>query len=215
MPINLTGDPPKLHIYIYLASALILAAFCVIDLALHEWFEYCYWHIGLVYAESSTDNYLFSGESSISHVYYDACDKSDTLKNAMQTFCPDLCDNLTNFRIAGGLMITFSILTLLSFIVVIGMHCMLLFKKQPNFKFAWMLMILPLMTYMLGFIIYRSITDTGVIKVTKNLSGFTDPKDFEWKGGMIFAVIIIIFMGFNLIHGMIFTRKILLVDNRI
>lgn len=207
----LEESPPKLHILIYLASALILAVFCVIDLALHEWFEYCYWDIGLVYAKSFTDLNDFSGENSISNAHDDACDK---LKSIMQNLCPDLCDNLKKFQTAGALMIAFSVLTFLALIVVFGMHFMLLFKKQLKFKFAWLFMILPLLTYMLGFIIYCATADVSGIRGTKNLSGLPSSRDFEWKGGMIFAVIIIIFMGFNLVHGMIFTRKYLLVDKQ-
>jgi hypothetical protein len=205
----LEESPPKLHIFIYLASAIILAVFCVIDLALHEWFEYCYWHIGLVYADSNNDLSTYSGENSISNAHDDACD-GKTNKSSMQTICPDLCDNLKKFETAGGLMIAFSVLTFISLIVVIGMHLVLLFKKQLRFKFAWLFMILPLLTYMLGFIIFCATADVSGIRGTKSHS--PSPRDFEWKGGMIFAVIIIIFMGFNLVHGMIFTRKYLLVD---
>ncbi|OMJ65101.1 hypothetical protein SteCoe_39303 [Stentor coeruleus] len=208
---RLNEDPPKLHIFIYLASALILVVSCAVDIALDEWFEYCFWYFNLFYA--NVENSTFSGDHSISHLHDDACDESDD-RDFIQAVCPEFCDNLDKFQTAGIIMIVFTGLTFFALILVISMHFMLLFKKRLNYKFAWLFMILPLLTYMLGFIFYCIVADVSGIRGTKGSQGFGNPKDFEWKEGMILAVIIIVFMGFNLAHGMIFTRKFLLVDKK-
>lgn len=204
---SLSEPPPRFHILLYLGSVSILVVFVVIDLALNEWFKYCYFKIGLVNAECSLTG--FSNEHTMSDVRDDFCNGGSNEKY-IEISCPSFCDNVKNFEVAGGMMIAFSIFTLAGLGLVILMHLMLLCMKRVNFKLAWMFMILPLFSYMLGFIIYCVVGDVSGLKGVRSESGSVN---FEWKGGMIFAVIIIIFMGANLVHGMIFTRKHLLVDN--
>ena len=208
---TLSEDIPKLHIFVYIGTALVLSLFCVIDLSLNEWFKYCYFSIGLVYGSSSLDGY--GNENSIPDIRDDFCNGGLVEKN-IDYFCPSFCTNSKNFATAGGMLIAFSIFTLAGFAILILMHSLLLCRKKANFRFAWLFMLVPLLTYMAGFIIYCAIANVGGLKgVRKNKNG-ANPVNFEWKGGMVFTVIIIIFMAANLVHGILFTRKHLLVDGQ-
>ena len=202
----LTEEPQKFHIFLYVGSVSVLILFCVIDLALDEWFKYCYWNIGLVNASS----WNYSSQNSISDAHDLAC---GSFQKTLEYVCPELCTNLNHFEIAGGMMIMFSIFTFAGFGIVLIMHLLLLCKKKVNFRFAWLFMFLPFTSYLLGFIVYCAISDISGIKDVNSPNSGLDPKNFTWEGGMIFAVIIIILMSANLGHGMLFTRKYLTISN--
>jgi hypothetical protein len=189
----LEEQPSKIHIGIYITSVFILGVFCVIDLALHEWFDYCFWNIGLVYATS-----IFN-ESSLASAYT-TCD--DNREN-IEMICPNACSNIQHFEIAGGMMITMSVFSLIGLILLAIMHIVLLCGKKINYRFAWLIMFVPFLTYLGGLVIYCAIANTV------NLQTYYGPS-FDMKGGMIFAIIIIIFMAVNLVHGIIFTRRYLI-----
>lgn len=215
---SLPEDISKLHVLINLACSVILSVFVVVNLSLDDWFQYCYWKIGLIKADSSES--YFSGENSIKDAHDDACDSSK-IKDAMQELCPDLCDNLKNAELAGGFFIAFSVLTMIGLIFVLLLHILLLCKKKVNMRCAWLLLFVPLITWLGGFILYCSIIKTSDIRSTNNPEDQKNPlkyyeyvgthgsDNFEMKGGMIFAIINIIFFAAHLAHGLIFTRKYL------
>lgn len=213
----LSEDINKLHVFINIVSTIVLSVFCVVDMALENWFEYCYWNIGLIKADPFGD--YFSGESTISDAHDDACDSHD-IKTVIQDICPDLCDNLDNAKLSGGFLIAFGVLTILSFIFVFLIHVLLLCKKKVNMRFSWTILFTPLLFWLGGFVLFCSIIDTSGIRSTKDIDDQPNkksleylfgrsPSDFEMQGGMIFAIIIIIFMAIHLGHGLIFTRRYL------
>ena len=213
----LSEEINKLHVYINLLATVILSVFCVVDMALEDWFEYCYWNIGLVKANPFGD--YFSGESTIADAHDDACDSSD-VKTIIEHLCPDLCDNLKHSELSGGFLITFGVFTIISFIFVFLLHLLLLCKKRVNMRFTWTLLFAPILFWLLGFVLYCSIIQTSDIRGTKDIDDEPNkktwkflfgrsPSDFQMEGGMIFAIIILIFMAFHLAHGLIFTRRYL------
>ena len=208
---NLDEPPPKFHILIYIGSTLVLGLFAIIDLALQEWFKYCYFNFGLIYGDSTFDGY--SNENTISDIKDDFCN-GGAIETYIKNACPGFCDNVDHFQTAGGLMIAFSIFTFIGFCFTLIMHIMLLCRKRISFRFSWLFMILPFVSYFAGFVFYCIAADTSNIKgVKKAPPQVSNPKNFKWEGGMIFAVIIIVFLCANMVHGLIFTKRHLIPNN--
>ena len=61
----------KFHVIIYLVSIFILTILVITDLALNAWSKYCYFNIGLVYADSDFASHSF--DSSITDLIEDFC----------------------------------------------------------------------------------------------------------------------------------------------
>ena len=69
-------------------------------------------------------------------------------------------------------------------------------------------------SFFVGFIVYCIVANTsGIQPVRKHNGSGQVPKNFQLKTGMILAIVIIILLACNLIHGFLFTKKYKIPNN--
>ena len=144
----------KRHHIVFIIVSIISFLATIISMAMHSWFRYCWWDFGLVYASSFTTFTNFKNESTISDVSSDSC---ESLKGFVDKSCPDFCNYIGNFEIAGGLMIFFGTLSLIFNFLCILFHIWSFFKVQFKFKKIGVFLVLPSLCYCIGFLIYISL----------------------------------------------------------
>ncbi|CAG9333249.1 unnamed protein product [Blepharisma stoltei] len=189
--------------YAYLAASLVMITLIIIDLALHEWFTYCLWNFGLVYASSWTGRKLWDGASSISDVKDDAC---GSYKLYVESSCPGFCEHIDNFIGAGGTMLAFGIAAILFNLIAMGL--VIWRMRHPSFRFeiATLFFIMPTLQYFLAFIIFYGVAEIPELEEVHKI-GNINPHEYGMAGGMILAIVIIILQFSLMIYSLMVTRK--------
>jgi hypothetical protein len=177
----------KLLTYAYFVSSIIMVILLIVNLALERWIDYCFWHFGLVYAESWLAYYHFDNEHNFDDVRDDACD--DNYRYIVEAYCPHACRNIDNLQDAGEAMLAFGILSLFALVLVIMFHIVLFFKRELEVaKFIYVFDVLPAILWVLGVIIYGSVADFGDYDDTKGGYIGDSPDDLTYRPGFGFAV---------------------------
>jgi hypothetical protein len=192
----------KRHIAAFVVLSFVMIALIITDLALFQWFKYCWWDFGLLHARSFTSFSNFNNESGISDVISDAC---KSLKHLVQRNCPNFCDYVLNFEIGGALMIFFCVFSVLLYLICAIFHIWSFFKAQFKFRRIWIFFVLPCIFYNLGLLSYVLAARFWNIDST-NTHRF-DTKDLEIKEGIILAMIIVPLTFLLAAYGLLKTRQ--------
>ena len=201
--LSLAGSGERLHLIIYSSVQLVLIVLLIICLALNDWFKYCFWEFGLVYAHSFRwrirDVY---DDTTISGVRDDWCEDSDSV----EYFCPSFCTYISSFESAGGFMVFIGVVTLLSAVATVVMHVLALFGRPLKHWLVWVWMPLPAGLWLLGTVIYGGVTNLAGIDDVRGHHPY-DPKNAEVEGGLILCAILVVLQCFLLLYGLLTSRK--------
>ncbi|CAG9322399.1 unnamed protein product [Blepharisma stoltei] len=181
----------KYHYIVYSVFSFISIVATLVDLALSEWYQYCWWTFGLVFAEPNTRFDSFENEGSIGDVKSDSC---GSLKHLVNTNCPGFCSHIDGFDNGGAVMILFGTLAMLFNAICIFFHILKLYRSNFKLKIISPLSFLPSFLYILGFSIYFGVAKFSDLEETNGKRFGT--KDFEMKGGLLLGFTII---GLNLL----------------
>eukprot|EP00359_Climacostomum_virens_P011330 CAMPEP_0204915806 /NCGR_PEP_ID=MMETSP1397-20131031/13749_1 /ASSEMBLY_ACC=CAM_ASM_000891 /TAXON_ID=49980 /ORGANISM="Climacostomum Climacostomum virens, Strain Stock W-24" /LENGTH=190 /DNA_ID=CAMNT_0052088023 /DNA_START=1 /DNA_END=573 /DNA_ORIENTATION=+ len=165
-------------------------AMILVNLLLHRWFVYCYWHFGLVYAEIREDVALFKDVLSVFDIYEDAC-RNQKVRYTIDLACPDVCHNIDNLRTADKVMLVFGVLSLLSILCSVTFHTLLILNRRLTInKFIYIFDFLPSFFFVLGFFLFIQIADFQSYEPTVDISyyGVYEPDDLSYKAGYAFAI---------------------------
>lgn len=170
--------------YIVLQSVVVVLQ--NVSLVLPRWFKYCWWYFGVASVKSFTDLSAFDGEYSIEDVHTDACGKKESFT---ESHCPDLCDNIENFKAAGGVMIAFGLLSSLFGIALILLHLIKHYRPEFQFKFILVLGIVQSALFSSGVLAFYFIAQLESLKThTRGLSGSSKPADISLESGILLAM---------------------------
>eukprot|EP00359_Climacostomum_virens_P007331 CAMPEP_0204913228 /NCGR_PEP_ID=MMETSP1397-20131031/11179_1 /ASSEMBLY_ACC=CAM_ASM_000891 /TAXON_ID=49980 /ORGANISM="Climacostomum Climacostomum virens, Strain Stock W-24" /LENGTH=180 /DNA_ID=CAMNT_0052084417 /DNA_START=356 /DNA_END=898 /DNA_ORIENTATION=+ len=153
----------------------------------HKWFKYCWWYFGIASARTFTDLSAFDGEFSIEDVHSDTCGNKQTFT---ESNCPDLCGNITNFKAAGGVMISFGLLSGCFGIALILLSLIKHYRPEFQFNYIIVLGILQTAFYASGLLAYTLIAQLENLKTDdQGLSGDSEPADVTIEVGMYLAIV--------------------------
>jgi hypothetical protein len=175
----------KRHHIVFIVCSIIQMLSIAISMALHNWFSYCWWDFGLVYANSFTTFTNFNNEQTISDVNSDAC---QSLRILVEQNCPHFCDYLPKIEVGGIFMILFGTLSLIFYLVGILFHVWSFFKVQFKFKKIWVFLVLPSVMYITGAIIYNCSID--ILGIDRPDTSRFEVKAPEAKVGLYFCWVI-------------------------
>ena len=198
----------RLHLFIYIGVQTAIVIMMIVDLALNKWFHYCYWDFGLEHVEPIHAGAGYLDDDTIAELINDICDNSDSL----YAWCPEFCSNADNFEGAGGAMIFFGVITLIAALAAIICHALALREKQFRHWIVWVWLSLPACFWLLGTIIYGSVTNlAGIDDVNKSHGDRDDhqyePKNADPEAGLILCAFIVVFQVFLLLYALLTTRK--------
>lgn len=150
----MSSDQPHreaLPSYIFLVLAAFVLAFSAVDLSLNYWVYYCGTWVSLV--DIVSGGYSNSLTSTIN----DICDFPSYYLS-----CDHLCGNLKDFRSAGGVMLAFGIISMISTCVAAVRFMMLLMRYPMYFKglILKVTMVIGTVAWILGTIVYGGIYGT-------------------------------------------------------
>lgn len=196
----------KKYLLIYIFSSILLIAFTIVAISLHDWFTYCYWNFGLVRASTFLHNSPFKNEDTISDVRADAC---YGLKDTTENECGKFCDFPTRFELGGAFILLFTIISVVSQTFTLFYHFLRYKRKDFKLGAIGFLICFTFALQFVGFIGYYFIA--GFILI-KNVSGHKRigdslPKDFEWRAGMVIYLILFVLQLGLMIFGLIFTKR--------
>jgi len=198
-------EEPKISKYyklVYIGISGCLIILTIVDLALKTWFRYCWWSFGLVFAESFTSFKILNNENSISDVKSDAC---GSLKELVEDNCPNFCNYIDGFESAGAVMIFFGVLYLIIQSCCLFFHVLVYFKSGFKFKIIWVFLILPTLTYLLGFLVYIGIAElTSLDSVDHQRFG---AENYQMKEGIILSIVLVNINFLQTVFGFLKTRK--------
>ena len=183
----------------YCVLALILFILTIVDMALTEWYDYCFWKFGLVSASLLPHSEGASDESTINGVKDDICSGSDSNYDGL---CPDVCDNLSHFRDGGAVMVFFGVLTLLGLLGTGALHGLALMGRPWKNKLFWLWINAPLITWLLGTIIDGAVSNIASIDKTHSPA-----KNAKVEGGVGLCIVLVIAFVAKSGLAIVFTRK--------
>ena len=192
----------KRHIIAFVVFSIGIVALIITDLALYNWFRYCWWDFGLLHAHTFTSFSNFNNESGISDVNSDAC---NSLKHLVHRNCPNFCDHVIDFEIGGAVMVLFCVLAVLFYLICAFFHVWSFFKVQFKFRRIWIFFVLPCLFYNFGIMSYFTIASLWSVDSTSTHR--FDTKDVEIKEGIILAFTIIPLSVLLAAYGLIKTRN--------
>ena len=194
------------HIVLYVGINIIVCILTIVNLSLQEWFDYCWWHIGLVNVDPTGDFYGLEEWDTLSELRDKICgDRQDEFEK----YCPNICDNIYNFSYAGGLMILTGVLVLLSSLLTIFLHVQLYRKPHIRVTFVGKYIMLPFIFYFLGILCYVGIINLpNLEKVHQHdLSSEDAPSDPEYNLGLILAIFNTGMTGCIMMYGICVTWR--------
>jgi hypothetical protein len=171
--------------YIILQSALVVLQ--VVAMALPHWFKYCWWNFGIATAHTFTNLSAFYGEYSLEDVHTDACGNKEDYTEA---HCPDICENIDNFKAAGGVMLGFGMLSGFFGIILVLVH--VIKHYRPAFKFNYIILLgsLQAFFYSSGVLGFYFIAELENLKThSLGISGSNKPAEMSFEIGMLLAMI--------------------------
>lgn len=189
----------KKFLIIYVVLALILLILTIVNLALSDWYEYCFWKFGLVSSELIDSDSGASKKDTIGAVKDAICGSEEAGYNYI---CPGVCDNLKGFRDGGAVMIFFSVLTLLALLGSGALHVLAIIGRSWKSKLFWAWINLPVVVWLLGIIIYGIVSNIGSIDDTKG-----EASNVEVKGGVGLCIFLVLLQIAVNVFAIIFTRK--------
>jgi len=195
----------KKFLIIYVVLALILLILTIVNLALNDWYEYCFWKFGLVSAEPIDSDLGASKKDTIGAVKDAICGSDE---DGYDSFCPGVCGNLKGFRDGGAVMIFFSVLALITTLGSGALHVLAIIGRSWKSKLYWVWINLPLGVWLLGTIIYGIVANIGSIDKTKGIAN-----DVKVEGGVGLCIFLVLFHIAVNVYAMIFTRKAFLESN--
>lgn len=188
---------------VYIGVQVVLVALLITCLALHEWFKYCFWDFGLVYAHSFYPSLQEADDdTTIAEVRSDWCDEDTDVGY----YCPGFCTYISGFQSAGGFMVFIGVVTILSAVATVALHALALAGRPLKHWLVWVWLSLPSAVWLLGTIIYGGVTNlAGVEAVHRNK--VLRPRDAEAKGGLVLCGVLVVLQGFLLLYALLTTRK--------
>lgn len=195
---------------VYFLLQFITLILIIVDLALNRWFQYCYWHFGLVYATSFTEYTELDNESAISDVRDDVCD-DDKVQQEVENSCSNFCEFVDQFRAAGVVMIVFAVGSIMILIVNIVLHVWKInaeHKKLPDILVVICFFAQPGM-FAIGLLLYATISGVNDLEEVDNpASGGNEyPRDFKTESGLKLGYAVGILSGFISIYAFFLTKK--------
>ena len=195
--------PSRVHLIVYISVQVILTALTITSLALHEWFKYCFWDFGLVYAHSFYPSVQeVYADTTIADVRSDWCDQ-DT---GVDDYCPEFCTYVSGFQSAGGFMVFIGVVTILSALTTVALHALALAGRPLKHWLVWVWLSLPGAIWLLGTIIYGGVTNLAGVE-TVHRTKVLRPKDAEARSGLILCAVLVVLQGFLLLYALLTTRK--------
>ena len=187
--------------FLYVISSFAIIILKIVDLALHNWFTYCWWDFGLIYGGTFTSFKNFQNENSINDVQNDAC---ESIRALVSKYCPSFCEYISNFEEAGLAMMFFGVISIVAEVICLAFHLWNFFYHSFRFKKIWAIMALPKFLYILGFLIWF-----GVSKPHSINSVHSGPRieGFKFKEGFYLAIIILVLDMLLMLYGLLKTRK--------
>lgn len=197
------SGPSRVHLMVYIGVQVVLIALIITCLALNEWFKYCFWEFGLVYAHSFYPSLQEANDdTTIADVRSDFCDQDTWVDN----YCPEFCSYISGFQSAGGFMVFIGVITLLCAVTTVVFHALALAGRPLKHWLVWVWLSLPGTLWLLGTIIYGGVTNlVGINSVHRDKD--LRAKDAEVKGGLVLCALIVVFQAFLLLYAMLTTRK--------
>lgn len=189
----------KKYLIIYVVLAFILLVLTIVNLALSNWYNYCFWKFGLVSTELIDSDSGASKKDTINSVHKDICGSEEEAYNYL---CPGVCDNLKNFRDGGAVMVFFGTLTLVALLATGALHVLSIIGRTWKSRFYWVWIQLPMAIWLLGTIIYGIVANIGSIDDTR---GQAD--DVEVKGGVGLCIFMVLLQVAVTVYAVIFTRQ--------
>lgn len=173
-----------LRIYISLQAASIIFTFACINY--RDWFRYCWFQFGV----QSADNIAVAESTfsqNIDYLRYLICDQGPEYRATSQTYCPGFCDNLDNLVHAGGVMLFFMLYSVMLGTISTVLHAIKHFNRAYQADLMKPLVVSPAVSFLLGAIIYLSVTNFTAYHSTNNLNLCPADRvvDFEFSTGAL------------------------------
>jgi hypothetical protein len=195
---------------IYIILQFITLTLAIVDLALNRWFQYCYWHFGLVYAESFTEYSELDNEETISDVKDDVCDDS-YLQEEVERSCSNFCDYIDKFRQAGVVMIVFGLGSLVLLVINVLMHLLKLHTQRKRLPEALVVVCCfgqPAL-YAVGLLLYSTIGELNDLEDAEGPSTGANeyPRDYKAESGIKLAYAVGILSACVAIYAFFLTKN--------
>lgn len=194
------------HIVFYITINVIICILTILNLSLQHWFEYCWWHFGLVNVDSTSEYDQLEDWNTLAELRDEVCGSK---QSDFEKYCPNICDNVYNITYAGGFMIFTGILVLLSSSWTIFLHVKLYQKPHFRVTFVGKYIMLPFIFYFLGILCYIGIINLPDLEKVHqyDLESEDAPSDLEYNLGLGLGICNVAITGFVMLYGICVTWK--------
>lgn len=221
-PVREGPSAKRIMFLIYIAASGTLLLLTGIDMFFLTWFKYCEFDFHLFYAKSN-ENLPDCKDSDLGKAYYyesgsswtysglksDFCDYAGC-KQLMEQICPDFCDNRNKMSTGTTLMIIAGFITIISNGLLSSANFTVLRRGGINAPFLNFVLGFPAAAFTLGLILLAGVGGMDGYKSTNDettLSFSFNPVDYKMSGGMVLAIILVMFQAGLAVFGFLFLRK--------
>ena len=217
---QLPEEPPQRSISkgslsLYLVVSLLTIGTTCVCLALQDWFTYCFWDWGLAQVSANQDLVSFTsgvktfdkGDTwTYNEFKSDFC--SGVTKSAFEMACPKMCSYRSDVMEANFYMLAFGAFTLLVLAVNALLHFIALCKNGTKCSTMPVLLVLPTLSFLAGFVVYIVLGGMTDFKGTKGSIGGMDTgaEDSELGPGIILGIVLIVVNSVLTVIGLVYTK---------
>lgn len=195
-------------VYIGLSIAYILSTLA--NLAVQDWYDYCYWTFGLIHGKSFTKIKDFENEKTIMSVRGDAC---GSLQNFIEIECSDACDQIKKIETAGIVYIIFTMCSIISSIICTFFHYRVYIDHKIELRSIGLFMIAPFVFNLIGLSVYLGVGDFVNLRYGKGKYE-NHTRRFTPKIGFCYALGNMAFCIGVMLYGFMRSKKIMLKKNQ-